>query len=719
MSISKIFSLRNYVMKQIMKTNKEGIMQIPNKNKVDFGEMIIRENLFRKGIDPKTITNEQQLDNILNTPTVSPKPMPKKSGEVIDVDFGKPIDPEDMADGGVAGLLGERPGYNKGLSVLGFTPEHAAAVDEMDKNFTGSQFDYAAASTKDMVDRASNPLTAVASAVGNVVGRPAYDFVDAAQKYSDKGYQGEFSFTPQGAKDFYGNLKSLGSEFLNQKPGTMMGGALKGGIQSLGTTLGESIYDVVNPTPANADEIDMKAMMAKEAQFKKKQQQTKTFKQIEAAAAQKAAKEAAAKEAAAKEAAQRAATKQQAAQNKASGRGGYQSSWGGGGGGGFMGGSGTAAEMGSFADGGPARQNFAMGKRAFLKLMGSVGAGIAGLKTGIGLGGKKVATEVAKDVATGSGTPPPYFFNLVKKIKNLGDDAVASQDKARAYKYKDYTMEEDFAGNIEIKKTNYGMFGDEIAPTEEVYISYRVDEVPLKGRGKKKSTKVEEYEEYTARPDEDGKMKDVESGVPDDVIEDGTVFEDNMTDFGMTKKASGGRVPLAGGGGGFAFKLAKKYRQSKQYKDFIEKLFVKTSNEIRRGEGAFKNLSVNEKIKLHDDLTKEVTNYQKTGELPESAHQYFGFNPEQQYADSLLQKQLKMTPEEELRQEFPGILTDEMVSNILTDTNQQRIAEVKATMKEALKMQEKGMGTDEILQTFEKTPRTKNASGGIARLLGE
>ena len=102
-----------------MKTNKEGIMQIPNKSKVDFGEMIIRENLFRKGIDPKTITNEQQLDNILNTPTVSPKPMPKKSGEVIDVDFGKPIDPEDMADGGVAGLLGERPGYGRGYLVGG------------------------------------------------------------------------------------------------------------------------------------------------------------------------------------------------------------------------------------------------------------------------------------------------------------------------------------------------------------------------------------------------------------------------------------------------------------------------------------------------------------------------------------------------------------------------------------------------------------------------
>ncbi len=89
MSISKIFSLRNYVMKQLMKTNKEGIMQIPNKSKVDFREMIIRENLFKKGINPGMIKNEKQLDNILNTPTVSPKPIPKKSGEVIKADFDK------------------------------------------------------------------------------------------------------------------------------------------------------------------------------------------------------------------------------------------------------------------------------------------------------------------------------------------------------------------------------------------------------------------------------------------------------------------------------------------------------------------------------------------------------------------------------------------------------------------------------------------------------
>ena len=131
------------------------------------------------------------------------------------------------------------------LEALGYTPEHTSAIDAMDKNFAGSQLDYAAASTEDMVNRASNPFTSVVSAAGNVLGRPAYDFVDAAQKYSDKGYQGEFSFTPQGVKDFYGNLKSLGGEFLAQKPHIMMGGALKGGIESLGTQLGEGTYNYI------------------------------------------------------------------------------------------------------------------------------------------------------------------------------------------------------------------------------------------------------------------------------------------------------------------------------------------------------------------------------------------------------------------------------------------------------------------------------------------
>jgi len=183
------------------------------------------------------------------------------------------------------------------------------------------------------------------------------------------------------------------------------------------------------------------------------------------------------------------------------------------------------------------------GRRAFLKLLATLTGGAAAFKTGIlGLGegaGKKAVTETIKQAA-GSGNPPPYFFKLVDKIKTLGDDTMATQDKAIAKKYKDYVMEEDFAGNIEIIKKGDDIAGNKI---EDVYMRYTVDEVPL--RGKKGSSKVEEYEEFTARPDAEGKMKDVEPGVPDEVVQEGTMFEDNMTEFG---KADGGRIDFMGGG---------------------------------------------------------------------------------------------------------------------------------------------------------------------------
>ena len=64
-------------------------------------------------------------------------------------------------------------------------------------------------------------------------------------------------------------------------------------------------------------------------------------------------------------------------------------------------------------------------------------------------------------------------------------------------------------------------------------------------------------------------------------------------------------------------------------------LFIKASNMIRQGKGMFKNLDESQRIKQHDNLTDEVTNFQKTGELPEDAHQYFGMNPEVAYAETL------------------------------------------------------------------------------------
>ncbi len=208
------------------------------------------------------------------------------------------------------------------------------------------------------------------------------------------------------------------------------------------------------------------------------------------------------------------------------------------------------------------------GRRAFLKLMGVLGGGIAGIKTGLlGLGGKETGKQVAKEVVKSAGTsgnPPPYFFKLVDKIRTMGDDTLATKDKAIAKKYKDYTMEEDFAGNIEIIKK-----GDDVA--EDVYMSYKVDEIPVKG--KKGSTKVEEYEEYTARPDAEGKMKDVEPGVPDEVVQEGTMFEDNMTEFG---KAEGGRIGFSGGG---LLNVLSRLGITGSSRRFLEKAFGKENFE--------------------------------------------------------------------------------------------------------------------------------------------
>jgi hypothetical protein len=82
--------------------------------------------------------------------------------------------------------------------------------------------------------------------------------------------------------------------------------------------------------------------------------------------------------------------------------------------------------------------------------------------------------------------------------------------------------------------------------------------------------------------------------------------------------------------------------------------------------------------------------------------------------------QRKLSPADELKAEFPGI-SDDLINKILTDDNPQRIAEAKAAMKEALKMQEKGMNVDEIIDIFKKQGKkpTKHASGGLAGMLGE
>ena len=176
--------------------------------------------------------------------------------------------------------------------------------------------------------------------------------------------------------------------------------------------------------------------------------------------------------------------------------------------------------------------------------------------------GKKaapIAEEVVKSAGSGT-TPPPYFFNLVNKIKNLGDDVTpkyATQERHRVTRYKDYELTEDVAtGEKTIQRVKMSndspQYYDETL-AEETYMNYKPGKSQMDKTTKGK-TPPDEYTEDTSYLRTSGPSKgeiyDTVDGVADDVIEEGTMFEDNITEFGKkitkTKKASGGLAYMVG-----------------------------------------------------------------------------------------------------------------------------------------------------------------------------
>ena len=224
-------------------------------------------------------------------------------------------------------------------------------------------------------------------------------------------------------------------------------------------------------------------------------------------------------------------------------------------------------------------------------------------------------------------------------------------------------------------------------------------------------------------------------------------------DFDPGGMASGGRIAMAGGGA---------------LKKFIEQLFIKASNDIRLGRGKWKGLDQKQIAVQHDNLTKKLTEWEKTGNT-EGLEVYFDVHPEKAFkiktgeiqpsfslSREKLMTQFPHIPEGEidrimtlpvaeqkqvltklmgelteirggqgikgmdertaLKIKYPG-LTDDLLNKILIDDNPQRKAEVLATMDEFLKLREIGKSESEafdiITKSFKKTP-TKHASGGIA-----
>jgi len=202
------------------------------------------------------------------------------------------------------------------------------------------------------------------------------------------------------------------------------------------------------------------------------------------------------------------------------------------------------------ADGGRIGLKAGMTKRAFLKLMGSVGLGVGAVKSGILGIGKGATKQAAKEVAqkTTSGMPPPYFFKLAEKIKKMGDDVTAksaTKDREVVTKFKEYELTEDVAsGEMTIQRMKVldddsgSFYGNPL--TEETYMNYKPGLADETTKGK---IPPGEYEEGTAllRSDREyaGEIVDESFEISDDVLKE-------VGEAPSIKKASGGLAYMLG-----------------------------------------------------------------------------------------------------------------------------------------------------------------------------
>ena len=170
------------------------------------------------------------------------------------------------------------------------------------------------------------------------------------------------------------------------------------------------------------------------------------------------------------------------------------------------------------------------GRRNFLKLMG----GLASLPL---IGPLFKGAKTVEKAATAVETVPPYFFQLVNKIRQFGTDitspGVTTESRQRVTQYEidgdDYVMTENLStGKIEIEKEKIGgvQFYDEYGEMDvadgimsKEYMTYKPKEFDVDPKTGKKIEYPEEYEEVTATPSgDDGTDMEAVSGLNDDTV---------------------------------------------------------------------------------------------------------------------------------------------------------------------------------------------------------
>ena len=347
------------------------------------------------------------------------------------------------------------------------------------------------------------------------------------------------------------------------------------------------------------------------------------------------------------------------------------------------------------------------GRRGFMKAAGAGAAGIAALKTGLLGFGEKAAPVVEKAAEAVSNTAsqvPAYFLNLVSKIKNLGNDApnLTTLDRQKVTTYKDYTLTEDVTtGRQEIQRMKVLDDGSEAyygqPLTEETYMSYTPGETII-GKGNKPIKTGPEYDEGTALLRSDrgnaGEIVEESATISDDVIKEGTPFEDDYTDFG---KADGGRIGYSKG------KLVKEIIKAGEGKFtkaqyLIERIknTIKGSPDDKYVQETFPNFI--KELEANPDLAKNENVFKELGgDLPEGQQIVV-------YGDDTLDFFTTSSGPQNIQK-----LENFMAKHDLPKDQALRI----------MKMEPNDQVMELTKTKFLKQKRTDNSSGGLAAMLGE
>jgi len=263
-----------------------------------------------------------------------------------------------------------------------------------------------------------------------------------------------------------------------------------------------------------------------------------------------------------------------------------------------------------------------MGRRAFLKLMGGVGAGIGALKTGLlGLGGKGATKQVAKELTSVPiGNPegmPAWFKPLVNKIIKEGDDVTkkfATKDREIVHtkkidEFEEVTVYQDLnTGNVRLE---YGPHltddtGKVIRASNEpevVHLEYKASEViePDLTTGKGGGRTKEQFSAAESEPEIVNWEGDIEMSGINEVNK----VDDLITDTSKLQKyATGNKLTI---------KELSDSMNKQKYKNKLETDQLEQINYIEKTHGMSAEDYIDEGTRIGDFDPKGYRNYDTKG----------------------------------------------------------------------------------------------------------